>query len=321
MLTTEQLEQYRRDGYVVLPELFDRAHMAEAMVEVERIFYGEPFADYLERFQPGSARIRSGLHTESNHGRTAFPTGLDVLDRIIEHDDYLDAFEQCLGTDALHYCSSHLFMRSGPTDSRHSEHPWQGYHIDHNQNSFLPPHPRLDDNCYVNSVVYLHDVDEACAPTHVIPGSHRVLFDVFERLIVDGVFTNKGLIEDIRKVPEFAEPVKMTAPAGSVVIFSSYLIHAPVPFADRRRQRVFWTLSVARRDTAAWTKFSNPYWFGERDYSVPFWTRTSPRVRSLFGWPPPGHPFYTDDTLRLLGVWYPEMDLAPYRDALGVGAA
>lgn len=317
MLTDAQREQFHRDGYLVLPDLFDAGHMREAMTEVERIYYGGPYAEYLERFTPDEPRVMSGLHGETNHGRTAFPTGLDVLDRIIEHEDYLDALEQCLGTDDLSFCSSHLFMRSGPTDSRHSEHPWQGYHIDHNQNSFLPPHPDVDGTAYVNSVVYLHDVDEDCAPTHVIPGSHRTLFDVLERTIVESIFTNKGLIEDIREIPEFPEAVKLTAKAGTAVIFSSYLVHAPVPFADRRRQRALWTLSVARGDTSRWTKFSNPYWFNERDFTIPFFTRTNPRVRSLFGWPRPGHDFYTDDTLRLLGVWYPEMDLGPYRAALG----
>ena len=73
-------------------------------------------------------------------------------------------------------------MRSGPTDKRHSEHPWQGYHIDHYTNCFLPPTSDIGRYDYVNSGVYLHDVDEDSAPMHVIPGSHLQAFDILPRM-------------------------------------------------------------------------------------------------------------------------------------------
>ena len=116
---------------------------------------------------------RRGPHYgNTEHGRAQFPTGADALDRLIENDGYLDVFEQCLGAEAS-YCNAHLFMRSGPTDERHAEHPWQGYHIDHYTNCFLPPSRGVGAFDYVNSGVYLHDVEEDGAPMHVIPGSHR----------------------------------------------------------------------------------------------------------------------------------------------------
>jgi len=50
---------------------------------------------------------------------------------------------------------------------------------------------------------------------------------------------------------------------------------------------------------------------------MPFLTQTTPRVRSVFGFPEPGHPYYTEETLSLLASTIPGMDMTPYREAMG----
>ena len=57
---------------------------------------------------------------------------------------------------------------------------------------------------------------------HVIPGSHRQAAEILLRM--------SGGILDRRKVPEFAQPVPTSAKTGSVLFYSSYLIHAAIPF-------------------------------------------------------------------------------------------
>lgn len=47
---------------------------------------------------------------------------------------------------------------------------------------------------------------------------------------------------------------------------------------------------------------------------LPFFTATTPRVRGLFGWPEPGHPYFTSQTLDLLEHTLPGIDTGPYRD-------
>ena len=44
-----------------------------------------------------------------------------------------------------------------------------------------------------------------------------------------------------------------------------------------------------------------------------------PRDLELFGFPPPGHPIWTEDLLRTTALRYPNLDLTPWRSAL-VGA-
>ena len=73
---------------------------------------------------------------------------------------------------------------------------------------------------------------------------------------------------------------------------------------------------MCRRDNDAWTRFANPFIYGEREYMMPFLTTTTPRVRSLFGFPEPGHPYYTAKTLALLEATIPGLDTTPYRKDL-----
>ena len=234
-LTASQLADFRRDGYILVPGLFSSAEVGAALDEMEKIFYGKSFDDHLAALDSGGKAdsvepvptVAVPHYGNTEHGRAQFPTGADALDRLIENDEYLDVFEQCLGAEAS-YCNAHLFLRSGPTDERHPEHPWQGYHIDHYTNCFLPPSRGVGAFDYVNCGVYLHDIEEDGAPMHVIPGSHHQVVELFPGLAAEGNLTS-GSVEDIRKVPEFAAPVPTTAKAGSALFVSSYLVTPPSP--------------------------------------------------------------------------------------------
>ena len=52
---------------------------------------------------------------------------------------------------------------------------------------------------------------------------------------------------------------------------------------------------------------------------IRFAQRASPRELALFGFPPPGHPIWTEELLAELAVRYPRLDLGPWRDQLPPG--
>lgn len=314
-LSTEQLEQYRRDGYIIVPDVYTDDEMDAACEAMERIFYRKTYAEWLADFDAGEAdQVGDGFTTKQDEvpARSQFPTGDDALDRLIENEDYLDIFEQCLG-DKASYCNAHLFMRTGPTDKRYPDEPWSGYHLDHNTNCVLPPSPDWARFSYVNSAAYLHDVVDDGAPMLVVPGSHRQASDMFAAGYAADNMAGPSQIKDLRRVEGLAAPVPTTASKGSALFYSSYLLHAAQPFQNKRRQRAFWTLSMARRDASAFSKFANPFIYGEREFMMPFMAKTTPRVRTLFGWPEPGHDYYTAQTLELLEQAMPGMDVSSYR--------
>ncbi len=311
------LEQFRRDGFVLVPDVFSDEEMDAALEAMERAFYGKSYASWLEDFERGEqGSVGDGFTTKQDEvvGRSQFPVGDPALDRLIENDRYLDLYELFLG-DKPSYCNAHLFMRTGPVDARYPDESWNGYHVDHNTNCVLPPSPDAGRFSYVNSGVYLHDVTGDGAPMLLVPGSHTRAADVFAAGWDSGNMASVSHVRDIRQAG-LAAPVPAVGARGSALFYSSYLLHSAQPFENRKKQRAFWTLSMCRRDADRWTRFANPYIYGEREYMLPFITQTSPRVRSLFGWPELGHPYYTEHTLGLLGHAFPGMDLAPYVEAL-----
>jgi hypothetical protein len=98
-LTQAQLDQFHRDGYIIVPDVFTADEMDAALAAMDQTFYGKPFDEWLADVDAGHTDgVSDGFTTTHNHeeGRSQFPTGADALDRLIENETYLDIFEQCL---------------------------------------------------------------------------------------------------------------------------------------------------------------------------------------------------------------------------------
>ena len=307
------LEKFQRDGFVLVPDVFREKEMDAALQATEEIFYGMPYNSWLtQNHKSNGITVGDGFTTKQNDvlGRSQFPVGDLILDKIIENDHYLDLYELFLG-DLPSYCNAHLFMRTGPVDKRYPENIWSGYHIDHNTNCVLPPSENPYLFAYINSAVFLHDITEDGAPMLLVPGSHKQVAEIFLNQWAADNMASVSHIRDIRKIKP-KDSVPAIGSRGSVLFYSSYLLHSAQRFQDMSKQRAMWTLSMCRNDSDRWTRFSNPFIYGEREYMLPFITQTTPRVRSLFGWPEPGNPYYTRKTLELISMAFPGIDLEPY---------
>ncbi len=311
VLTQSQLDEYLQNGYLTVPGVFPASDMDRALEACDQLMYGMDFAAW-------SARVASGepLPLRGEGVGELFPTGVAELDRLVENQTYLDIACDLLGTEDIHYINGHLFVRSGPIDKRYGDQPWQGYHIDRHSASFLPPHTDPGRHDYIGSGVFLHDVDAGCAPTVMIPGSHRLIPGILPRLAKEGLFHPPCSFTDIRAVPEFAPRGNITGTKGSASFNCTNLVHGAVPFLDRSQQRAWWTMSFGRRAEALENRLGNVFTYEKRAQGIPFWVKTTARVRSLFGWPKPGDSYYNPETLALLAMWYPGMDLSAYHAAL-----
>jgi hypothetical protein len=297
-LTAQDVECYARDGYLIKPAWFDSGTIAAACTAAERIVYGTSFAEYLQ--DPTAKPLADGMSQPSAHGRSEFPTGVPAIDQLFD-ERLVGGITQLLGAQPF-YQNAHIFPRAGSTDIRHPEHPWQGYHVDHDTFSFLPASTDLA-YAAVTATIFLTDVNPDCAPLHVVPGSHRQAAQL----------PGGPWVHDIRTVPGVPAPVPALGPAGSILFYSTYLMHAAVPFINKRAHRLLMSFTSARDSHACWTHFATPYRYGNREHFVPYWNHASPTMRTYFGWPPPGHPYYTAQTLACLALRYPAMDFSAYQ--------
>ena len=170
----------------------------------------------------------------------------------------------------------------------------------------LPPAGQVGLYDYINSGVYLHDVLNGADDGD--SRSHRVAQQVISKHLLRA--TPAGSIDDLRKVG-------LPSPQVGPWLGRLRLVYDPrcSAFRNKRVQR-FSEPFLCRRDNAGWTRFANPFIYGEREHMMPFLTQTTPRVRSVFGFPEPGHHYYTEETLSLLASTIPGMDIRPYREAM-----
>ena len=178
-LTTEQLAAWKQDGIIVVPNVFSPDTIALALEDMEHNAYdGLTYAEYRAKWDPQPDVLKRAYEQNSDlqllagpFGKAVhFPTGLEALDRLIENESYLAIAQQLLGTEEIRLGYGQIFLREGLTDSRHSEHPWQGYHIDNATNSALPPHPDWQRYGYILSAIFLHDIEIGRCANARLPG-------------------------------------------------------------------------------------------------------------------------------------------------------
>lgn len=148
--------------------------------------------------------------------------------------------------------------------------------------------------------LWLDEVPESNGPTHLIPRT----------LTFDLPSLPHGYRRDERPDLYDAE-VSGAGPAGTLVAYSTETFHRGTAISDPEGSRFSLHISYRHADNY-WT---NRVGWGDRSYDRhwnQFAERLSLRQLLLFGFPPPGHPYWTAETLAGMAVRYPEMDLTPW---------
>ena len=109
--------------------------------------------------------------------------------------------------------------------------------------------------------------------------------------------------------------VRAAGPAGTVVAWAPGTFHRGTALTLPRGAR--YTIHLAYRLAGAewgqrmpWASRSHePAWYR-------FARRATPRQLALFGFPPPGHPYWTEATLAGTAQRYPGLNMTPWRQAL-----
>jgi hypothetical protein len=108
--------------------------------------------------------------------------------------------------------------------------------------------------------------------------------------------------------------VEAAAPAGSIVVYRPDVYHRSVDFTDPSRSRFL--LHVSYRPAALeWGGFQAWPFKGFSMEWHNFVTGADPEQLAVLGFPPPGHPFWTADTLARVAGRYPGLDLSAWLDA------
>ncbi|TAJ36795.1 MAG: phytanoyl-CoA dioxygenase family protein [Reyranella sp.] len=218
MLTEQQIETYRRDGYLVIPRLIQGEQLAELRSLTDRIV-----AD-----ARGVSANDDLYDLEASHS-AALPRVRRLKPAIFKRYDFFKALtrdrkitsilSQLLGPDIRLY-GGKLNMKSAG----------YGSPVEWHQDWAFYPHTNDD---VLATGIYLDDCDDANGPLLVMPGTHHgPTYDHHANGRFCGALDPQACSLDIDKA------VPLMGPAGSMTIHHARLVHGSALNRSNRQRRL-----------------------------------------------------------------------------------
>ena len=217
MISEGDVEAYRRDGVIVVPEVLDRTTLGRVRQVIAELVAGA--ADVTEHtdlydLEPGHSR------NDPRVRRIKTPHKIHpIFDEIVRSKPVIDILTKLIGP-GLRLHGSKLNMKSAK----------YGSPVEWHQDWAFYPHTNDD---VLATGIYLDDCDMDNGPLLVIPGSHRgPTFDHH----AGGRFC--GAMNPAACDIDFAKAVPLMGPAGSMTIHHARLVHGSALNRSNRQRRL-----------------------------------------------------------------------------------
>ena len=279
-------------GFAVVEGFLDRDTLGAAQAALWDI-YPRPEAYFADpSAYPRFARSQfSGLRF--------FPYANAALDSLPVYPDLLEAAERFLSSSDIEIYKIELWAKYAGAvnyDQRH--------HRDFGNHTLVVPR-RDGVHTQMTTFILLSDVTELDGPTKLVPLEHTRDLPLHPRQLEMGEF--------------FDKEVAATAPAGSLMIYKTDVMHRGSDFGAPGRSRFAMLVDFTQRGWRWNGKMSWPD-HAEKPGFVEAMIQMTPRQRDLFGWPPVGSDYWTPQTLRDVAARYPGMDMTPYEEGVAAPA-
>ncbi len=280
------LDELRRRGFVLVDGFLTDAELAAAQ-DALWLHYPTPEAYFADPDSHGD------LARSQFAGVEEFPYRSWDLNRLAVHPDLVDAVERYLGTRQLHLYKVELWAKYAGAANYE-----QPLHRDYGSHSLVVPRPEPRYQ-QVTTFVFLSDVTEEDGPTRIVP------YDDGKDVPYTPLYLEFGALAD--------KEVAVVGPAGSLLLYRTDVLHRGSDLTGPLRSRFSLLADFQVRGTTwggkmAWPKQSPQRW-------AKLIPRCTVRQRDLFGFPRPGDPYWTEQTLAEVAERYPGIDLRPYRQA------
>lgn len=214
LLTEEQIQTFEREGFVLLPNVFDAAELDTLRAALLEVF-AEPGPQRVLEAESGAVRGVHGVHeTHPVYGTlTRLPRLVEPARQLLDEDVYVHQFK----------INAKLAL-VGEVWEWH-----QDFRFWRDEDGMPGPHA-------VNAGIFLDQVDEFNGPLMLVPGSHRDgIHETTERKAADWTETLAAKLKYSLKVEALARATRdrgIVAPkgeAGSVLLFHSNVLHGSAP--------------------------------------------------------------------------------------------
>jgi len=282
------LESYLRHGFVVVPGFLRPDELAAARAGMLQYF---PTAEELA----ATPQRYASIYDDPEHLQVEFPFASDSLNDVSTHPELVEFVERVLGTREVLLSQAAVWAKYAGTGDFE-----QGLHLDYQGNTLVVPR---DDGAFrqVNMILYYTDVPADMGPTFVVSQEKTRDLPPWP--------THRTRKKD-PALYQLERPV--LAAAGDLLVFSMRTWHRAGGIdADsgvRFSHHFVWR--GAEYGFQGYQQWSSK---GENEDLQRFIRRAAPRRREVLGFPPPGHPYWNEETVRAVAMRYPGIDMTPYR--------
>ncbi len=286
--------QWEEDGWCLLQGLFPAEAVAAAQAALPALFpTAEEFAADTDpgRNQP--------FRVDSHAVMPRFPFDDSALNDLVVHDRMIDLAERLLGVADLRLYQAMVsakYAGAAPSDE-------QLLHADFGNHTLVVPRHEPGYQ-QLETFVYLSDVTPETAATRMV-----------SRRLSAGIPVERTYLHPVEYADLYAAEVPASGPAGSVLAYRPDVYHRGVRLSAPGAARFMLHVSYKPAGTDWLGSFGLPN-AGEDMAWHRFVPLATERQLTVLGFPAPGHPYWTEQTLAGVAARYPLLDLSPWRDAL-----
>ena len=312
LATDKEVDTWRDEGWVLLDGIVGSDEIDAVLGDLHNTF---PTNEEYRRDPEGETERRlgrpvkrpevfvwpedgPGFRPDQQRWSDIFPfRGKGALNRLCVHPSIVDFAERALGEPDIRLYQIHLTAKyEGITNYE------QPMHTDRNH-SWLPalgapPWWNLE------GFLYLSDVTEADNPTRVVSTGDSTAVSPATPVLMPHTSP------DIYAAERQAIGVR-----GSYLAYRSDVFHRGAPFGSPGTARFVMALAF-KRAGQDWIGYDQAQSRSTDREWTRFVERSTPRQLELFGFPPPGHPIWTEALLDETALRYPKLELSPWRDGL-----
>jgi hypothetical protein len=288
-------EQWETEGWCVIQGLFPTEAVTAGQAVMPAHFpTGEEFATDADPER--SAPFREDSHTVMPR----FPFEEAALNDLALHDRVIDLAECMLGVEPadlrLYQASLGAKYGGGALSDE------QLLHADYGNHTLVVPRHEPGYQ-QLEMFVYLSDVTAETGATRMVP-----------RLLTSEIPVERTYLSVEEYAELYAAEVPAVGPAGSILVYRPDVYHRGVRMQAPGSARFMLHLSYKPTGTDWLGSLALPH-AGEDMAWYRFVGQATERQLTVLGFPVPGHPYWTPQTLAGTAARYPMLDLGPWRDA------
>lgn len=302
-------EQWQTRGYVILAGFIPADELMPALDELPVMY---PSA---EGFHDGTDKRRRRFTADEWAGIDSFPFRSTELSLLAVSGRVVGLAETLLGDSDLRIYSAEAWAKyTGAADYD------QPLHRDYLNHTLAVP---ADDPQFrqLEMFVYLVDVPEKLGPPSLVSRTRTTGLSAKPNWYprADGAADEGGWVSATGSPELYDAETRAAGPAGTVVAWEPGTFHRGTALTLPRGAR--YTLHLGYRP--AHVEWGQRMSWVNRSHETAWYQfvhQAAPRQLALFGFPPPGHQYWTEATLTGTAQRYPGLDMTPWRQAVRGGA-